>query len=54
MHFLHAGTEDVKDILFALRECAVEHSGATDTMKHQVWVFDRNLSFCIRVAYHLS
>ncbi|XP_042036810.1 nuclear pore complex protein NUP205-like isoform X3 [Salvia splendens] len=48
LHLLHAGTEDVKDILFALRECALEYTGATDTMKHQIIY---SLLFSIVIAF---
>ncbi|KAG6389301.1 hypothetical protein SASPL_150768 [Salvia splendens] len=43
-----ASTEDVKDILFALRECALEYTGATDTMKHQIIY---SLLFSIVIAF---
>ncbi|XP_047969784.1 nuclear pore complex protein NUP205 isoform X2 [Salvia hispanica] len=43
-----ASTEDVKDILFALRECAMEYTGATDTMKHQIIY---SLLFSIVIAF---
>lgn len=36
LYLLHAGSKDVKDIFFALRECAGEYSG--DSLKHQVSV----------------
>ncbi|KAH6806656.1 nuclear pore complex protein, partial [Perilla frutescens var. frutescens] len=43
-----ASAKDVKEIFFALRECAAEYSGATDTMKHQIIY---SLLFSIVIAF---